>query len=180
MNYANRYHSYRNLNDKAFWEDVKPSHIQNKPAFMTFDDAWVDEVARGVKACAVFAFYPLFWLAYNQIDGNLTSQAATMELHGAPNDLITNMNPLGIVIMIPILDQFVYPMMRRAKINFTPLKRMCAGFFVACSAMIWATVVQSQIYSKGACGKYMNTCDTPAAPLNVWIQTGAVRSPPVH
>lgn len=162
------------MNDGTFWEDVKPSHVQNKPNFMTFDDAWVDEVARGVKACSVFLFYPLFWLAYNQIDSNLTSQAATMELHGAPNDLINNLNPLGIVIMIPILDQFVYPMLRRAKIRFTPLKRMAAGFFIACAAMIWATVVQSQIYAKGKCGKYMNTCDVPAAPLNVWIQAGSV------
>jgi POT family proton-dependent oligopeptide transporter len=145
---------------------------------MTFDDAWVDEVARGVKACAVFAFYPLFWLAYNQIDNNLVSQAATMELHGAPNDLINNLNPLGIVIMIPILDQLVYPMLRRAKIRFSPLRRMTAGFFIACAAMVWAAVVQSQIYAKGKCGKYMNTCDVPAAPLNVWIQAGAVRPYP--
>lgn len=168
---------YRNLNTPTFWEDVKPSNLQSKPAFMTFDDAWVDEVARGVKACAVFAFYPLFWLAYNQIDSNLTSQAATMELHGTPNDLINNLNPLGIVIMIPILDQLVYPMLRRARINFSPLKRMGSGFFIACSAMVWAAVVQSQIYAKGACGKYMNTCDIPAAPLNVWIQAGAVCDP---
>ncbi|KAF1816925.1 peptide transport protein PTR2 [Eremomyces bilateralis CBS 781.70] len=163
----------RNFNSGTFWEDVKPSRVVNKPKWMTFDDAWVDEVARGVKACGVFIFYPLFWLAYNQIDGNLVSQAATMSLHGAPNDLINNMNPLGIIIMIPILDQLIYPALRKMKIRFTPLRRMCAGFFVACSAMIWAAVVQHYIYKTGACGKYMNTCDEPAAPINVWSQTGA-------
>lgn len=62
--------------------------------------------------------------------------------------------------------------MRKAKIRFTPLRRMCASFFVAGSAMIWAAVVQHYIYKTGACGSYMNTCDT-VAPLNVWIQTGA-------
>jgi len=51
---------YRNLKDESFWNDVKPSRVENKPKWMTFDDLWVDEVARGVKACLVFAFYPLF------------------------------------------------------------------------------------------------------------------------
>jgi len=43
-----------------------------------------------------------------------------MELHGVPNDLINNLNPLGIIIMIPILDPLVYPLMRKAKIRFSP------------------------------------------------------------
>ncbi|OCL06755.1 hypothetical protein AOQ84DRAFT_389980 [Glonium stellatum] len=116
----------KNIRPPTFWEDAKPSHVINKPRFMTFDDAWVDEVARGVKAYSVFLFYPLFWPAYNQIDNNLTSQAATMELHGVPNDLINNLNPLGIVIMIPVLDLFIYPLMRKARIRFSPLKRMTA------------------------------------------------------
>lgn len=96
-----------------------------------------------------------------------------MELHGVPNDLLNNLNPLSIIIMIPLLDQIVYPLMRKMKIRFSPLRRMCSGFFVACAAMIWATVVQYYIYKLGACGKYMNTCDTPAAPINVWTQGGA-------
>lgn len=74
--------------------------------------------------------------------------------------------------MIPILDNIVYPLLRKAKIRFSPLRRMCAGFFIACSAMIWATVVQYYIYQRGACGKYMNTCDT-TAPINVWAQAGS-------
>jgi len=124
------------------------------------------------QACSVFAFYPLWWLAYNQIDGNLVSQAATMELHGVPNDLLNNLNPLGILIMIPIMDFIVYPALRKFKIRFTPLRRMCAGFFVSMAAMIWAAVVQHYIYKEGACGKYMNECDT-VAPINVWAQAGA-------
>lgn len=97
-----------------------------------------------------------------------------MDLHGVPNDLINNLNPLGIVIMIPILDIIVYPTLRKLKIRFSPVKRMAAGFFIASGAMVWAAVVQHYIYSRGACGKYMNDCETPA-PLNVWIQAGSVR-----
>jgi POT family proton-dependent oligopeptide transporter len=169
---------YKRIGKHDFWTKVKPSNTHNKPSWMTFDDAWVDEIARGVKACSVFLFYPLWWLAYNQIDNNLVSQAATMSLHGVPNDLLNNMNPLGIIIMIPIIDNVVYPAMRKAKIRFTPLRRMCASFFVACAAMIWAAVIQYYIYKTGKCGHHMNTCEDAdgnkiVSPLNVWSQTGA-------
>ena len=52
---------------------------------MTYDDNWVDEVRRALMACRVFLFLIVFHLAYNQMTGNLTSQAATMRLAGAPN-----------------------------------------------------------------------------------------------
>jgi POT family proton-dependent oligopeptide transporter len=60
------------------WDTVRPSKIpvSERPAWMTYDDAWVDEVRRGLKACKVFLFLPLYWLAYGQMTNNLTSQAA--------------------------------------------------------------------------------------------------------
>lgn len=51
----------KNVKDPDFWEAVKPSRLgANKPAWMTFDDQWVDEVRRGLKACVVFLWYPLY------------------------------------------------------------------------------------------------------------------------
>ncbi|KAL5334966.1 POT family-domain-containing protein [Aspergillus crustosus] len=161
-------------NGTPFWETVKPSTLGNdRPAWMTFDDAWVDEVARGLKACRVFLWYPLYWLAYNQMLNNLTSQAATMELNGVPNDIINNFNPLALIIFIPIFDRFVYPGLRRAGIKFTPLKRITAGFLVAGSGMIVATVTQHYIYQLGECGKEANFCLEERnlhSPISVWIQ----------
>jgi POT family proton-dependent oligopeptide transporter len=60
------------------WDRVRPSKIPlaDRPAWMTYDDAWVEEVRRGLKACKVFLFLPIFFLAYNQMTNNLTSQAA--------------------------------------------------------------------------------------------------------
>jgi POT family proton-dependent oligopeptide transporter len=44
--------------DEGFWERVKPSALrasgETVPSWMTFDDAWVDEVRRGLLACKVF------------------------------------------------------------------------------------------------------------------------------
>ncbi|PVI02540.1 PTR2-domain-containing protein [Periconia macrospinosa] len=160
----------RNMKADSFWEDVKPSHLgSNKPAWMTFDDAWVDQVARGLRACSCFGWIPLYWLSYNQMNNNLTSQAATLRRNGFPNDVITNINPISLVIFIPIVDNFLYPFLRKKGIRFTPIKRMALGFLLGSLAMVSATVIQSEIYKQGPCGNAMNKCDDPA-PISVWVQ----------
>ncbi|PLB36751.1 putative MFS peptide transporter [Aspergillus candidus] len=161
-------------NDRPFWDAVKPSALgANRPVWMTFDDEWVDEVARGLKACKVFLWYPLYWLAYNQMLNNLTSQAATMRLGGVPNDIINNLNPLALIIFIPIMDRLVYPGLRRMGFKFTPVKRITAGFFMAGMSMIAATVTQYYIYKLGDCGKEANYCldeHKKYSPISVWVQ----------
>ena len=93
---------------------------------MNFDDQWVDEVQRGIKACGVFMWYPIYcsWtipgifdcralnfcyvgLTYNQLNNNLTSQAATMTLNGLPNDVLSNLDPFALIILIPVCDLLV-------------------------------------------------------------------------
>jgi POT family proton-dependent oligopeptide transporter len=56
--------TYRHLHDGNFWNSVKPSNMDpaRRPKWMTFDDAWVDEVGRGFAACSVFLWYPLYWI----------------------------------------------------------------------------------------------------------------------
>ncbi|KAH9886193.1 POT family-domain-containing protein [Xylariomycetidae sp. FL2044] len=168
---------YKNFQRPSFWDDVKPSHLgSNAPAWMAgLDDAWVDQVARGFGACKVFTWTPLYWLAYGQMTNNLTSMSATMTLNGVPNDLINNLNPISLVIFIPIVDFFVYPALRKMKIRFTPIKRMAWGFFIASAAMISSTVLQYYIYKTSACPDEYVSAGTfegidCTAPLNVWIQ----------
>lgn len=174
--------TWKNLHDGTMWDNVKPSRIANKPKWMDFNDAWVEEVRRGFNACAVFMWYPLFWICYNQINNNLISQAATMRLNGVPNDVLTNLNPFALIIMIPLLDTFVYPALRKMRFNFTPLKRIACGYMVAASAMVWACVLQHYIYTKSECGHYANgyldaTSDPkvpcPPVEISVWAQTGS-------
>lgn len=159
---------------KMDFEVAKPSNVPvaDRPGWMTYDDAWVNEVQRGLKACKVFLFLPAFHLAYNQMTTNLTSQAATMVLNGAPNDLIQNLNPISIIILVPIMDRLVYPGLRKIGIAFTPLKRMTVGFFFASASMIAACVMQHYIYKLGPCGTNANACAEEGikAPINVWAQ----------
>lgn len=81
-------------------------------------------------------------VGYSQIDGNLATMAAAMKLNGTPNDLIQNLNPISIIVLIPIFDNVIYPFLRKKGINFTPIKRIYAGFLVAGLGMWFYTVVR--------------------------------------
>lgn len=54
--------TYRNLHADDFWEKVMPSNIpaEERPAWMTFDDNWVAQVRRGLLACKVFLWIPVY------------------------------------------------------------------------------------------------------------------------
>jgi proton-dependent oligopeptide transporter, POT family len=162
---------YRNMTAEGFWTDALPSKysIEERPSWMTWDDAWVMEVRRGFKACKVFLLYPIYWVCYNSINNNLISQAGSMTRNGLPNEVVSNLDPFAILIFIPILDLFVYPALRRFGINFTPLKRICAGFFTASLSMVGAAIIQYYIYKTSPCGYQATNCDDPS-PLNIWIQ----------
>ncbi|THG95169.1 hypothetical protein EW026_g6433 [Hermanssonia centrifuga] len=170
----------RNVRTPGFWEPAKTSYYPQgeAPASITWDDEFVGEVDRTMKACQVFLFFPFYWLCYSQIDGNLGTVAAAMELNGTPNDLIQNLNPISIIIMIPIFDYIIYPALRRWGINFSPIKRIYAGFIVAGLAMLYAAVLQHFLFLKSPCHDNQpsacldeNNSPRPAK-LNVWIVCG--------
>jgi len=164
--------TWKNLSDPNIWDAAKPSKVANKPVWMTFDDAWVDEVRRGIKACQVFFWLPIFWLPYGQMTSNLVSQASTMKLNGVPNDVVHNLNPFTLLICIPIFDKFIYPRLAHMGINFTPLKKIQAGFVCAMLSMVVAAVIQHFIYQKSPCGEFPTDCDQPPD-LSVWTQVPA-------
>lgn len=158
----------------GFWEAVKPSNLSGqKPSWMNFDDQWVDEVKRGVKACRVFLWFPIYWLTYNQMSNNLTSQAGVMNTHGLPNDVLSNLDPLALMIFIPICDLLLYPALRKLGIKFSPIKRITAGFIVGAMAMFWAALTQHWIYERSVCGNRAADPNCPVVDLSVWVQTPA-------
>ena len=157
----------------GFWGRVKPSNLpEPKPKWMQFDDAWVDEVRRGFKACTVFLFFPIFWLPYGQVQNNLVSQAGTMTLNGVPNDVVNNLNPFALLIFIPIFDKIIYPAIARTGFKFTPIKKIIMGFICGTLSMIATLVIQYYIYEKSPCGKQASSCEEDPD-LSVWAQTPA-------
>ena len=59
-------------------------------------------------------------------------------------DQMQALNPLFIIILIPLFEAVVYPLLKRPK----PLKRMCTGMFLASVAFVFAGFLQMKIQVK--------------------------------
>jgi POT family proton-dependent oligopeptide transporter len=53
---------YKNFTADEFWDAAKPSNVpvEAQPKWMVYDDQWVAEVKRGIAACWVFLFFPIY------------------------------------------------------------------------------------------------------------------------
>ncbi|OLL22606.1 putative peptide transporter ptr2 [Neolecta irregularis DAH-3] len=102
---------------------------------------------------------------------NLISQAGEMELGNTPNDLLINIDPIALVIFIPIFDRFLYPYLRRIGIRFLPITRITYGFFSASIGMAYTAILEHVIYSTGPCYIHL-TESCPQNNIGVWTQSG--------
>ncbi|KAJ8097980.1 POT family-domain-containing protein [Lipomyces tetrasporus] len=158
---------------------AKPSYrAEHGMSAVPWTDRFVDEVNRALIACQVFVFFPIYWVVYGQMMNNFISQAGEMDTHGIPNDIMQNIDPIAIIIFIPICDSFVYPYLRRVGIPFKPITRIFFGFIFAAIAMAYAAIVQHLIYTAGPCYEYPLACDASEGGLipnnvHVAIQTPA-------
>ena len=137
-----------------------------------WDDLFVCELRKSLKACRVFCFYPMFWACYFQMLTNLISQAATMKTDGVPNDLIVNVNPVTIIICIPLFDLVIYPTLRKWRIRCLPISKMTCGFGFAAASMLYAAIVQALIYSSPPFGNRVGEMKGKND-IIVWIQVPA-------
>ncbi|WFD31869.1 hypothetical protein MSPP1_002909 [Malassezia sp. CBS 17886] len=173
----------RRCRSSGFWDAVKPSNVPDSELrpWMTYSDQWIDELSRGIKACAIFILFPFYWLCYNQIINNLIIQANQMDLAGLPSEIVAVLDPMFIIVFVFIFNLGLYPLMDYLRVPLTPVKRITIGFFFASSAMIWAAVLQHYIHETNPCGNHVGDpvtlngidCSEVVSSLNVWIQAGS-------
>ncbi|KAI8343335.1 POT family-domain-containing protein [Chlamydoabsidia padenii] len=136
---------------KGGLEACKPSLLQishpELAAVATWDDIFVDELKRTLRACIVFCWFPIYWLCYSQITNNLISQAGTMLTGNVPNDIMQNIDPLVLIIAIPIMDRIIYPALRKYGFPMRPIFRITLGFLFGAIAMAYTAGIQSLIYN---------------------------------
>ena len=95
-----------------------------------------------------------------------------MTTNGAPNDLLSNFNPLTIIVAIPFLSYVVYPLLHRYNIKFGRISRITFGFTLAWISGIYGAVLQYYIYKTSPCGYNATSCSNNGivSPLNIWLQ----------
>ena len=132
--------------------------VTHRQHIVSWNSQLVNEVTRGLQACRVLIAFVVFYVCFDQMQNNLISQAADMETHGTPNDLVPAMNQVGCIVFAPLIQEVLYPFLHRRRIYLRPVTRITIGFCFVALSMLYATVVQHFIYS------------FPEAKVNVWIQ----------
>ncbi|KAJ7216307.1 MFS peptide transporter [Mycena pura] len=168
---------------KAFWLGIRggfkmdaalpAAQASKHQRTVGWDATFIHELKRGLLACRVFLAWPILLLCQSQMSTNLVSQAATMETHGLPNDVISFLNPISVIILLPLADRLLYPALRRAKIAFSPIARMALGFFLEACAQAYASGLQHIVYSAPPCYSAPLKCSSNPGPnhVNVFAQT---------
>ncbi|OMJ19036.1 putative peptide transporter ptr2 [Smittium culicis] len=115
-----------------------------------WDDNFVEGLKRSVKACKVFLFYPFYWALYNSTSDNFVNQGLQMRrpswLSASQLNIVSSVFN---IMLIPILDTFLFPYLARKGIKMGPIKRISIGFFIVSISFVYITVLQKIVYKTG-------------------------------
>nr|AAY17354.1 peptide transporter [Gadus morhua] len=145
---------------KCIWYAVK-NRFRNRSSSIPKREHWMDwadekyeklliaQIKMVLKVLFLYIPLPMFWTLFDQQSSRWTLQATTMDgdfgLLVIQPDQMQTVNPILILGFVPIVDSVIYPLIAKCGLNFTPLKRMTVGMFMAALAFIAAALVQLQI-----------------------------------
>nr|XP_039274799.1 solute carrier family 15 member 2-like [Styela clava] len=126
-------------------ERTKEHWLDNAKA----DEKMIRDTKYVLRVFILFIPLPFFWALFDQQGSRWTLQCIELDghlgnIHLKP-DQIETLNPIFIVTLIPLFEVTLYPFLRYLKLDFTPLKRMTLGLFLAGVSFILAAILQIEI-----------------------------------
>ncbi|MBK0379192.1 POT family MFS transporter [Mucilaginibacter segetis] len=116
-----------------------------------------NEKVEGTKAVyrvmAVFAFVPIFWAMWDQNLSEWVLQAEKLNRHIDLGFLdftvlagqVQTVNPVFLLLFIPVFNYGVYPLFSKMGINPTPLRRIGAGLALTCLSFVIIAFLQAKV-----------------------------------
>ena len=120
----------------GFWDRARAEH-----------PAEAVEGARAVLGVAsIFAPIPLFWACFDQKASLWVLQARNLDLQVgslmlAPSQLQA-VNPLLVMLLVPLTTYGLYPWLERRGIRFTPLRRIGTGLVLTATSFVLVAIIQ--------------------------------------
>lgn len=109
----------------------------------------ISDVDAFLSVAFVFIPVPLFWALYEQQGSRWTDQA--IQLDGRIGSFVVKpdqmqaVNPILIIILIPLFDFVVYPLCAKINLFKRLLQRMVAGMILACIAFLISALLQYEM-----------------------------------
>ncbi|NXO38143.1 S15A1 protein, partial [Locustella ochotensis] len=113
-----------------------------------YDKRLIAQTKMVLRVLFLYIPLPMFWAVFDQQGSRWTLQVFFLSgdfgFQVQP-DQMQIVNPILIVIMVPVVDSLIYPLIKKCKLNFTPLRKMTVGMFLGSMAFVAAALVQVQI-----------------------------------
>lgn len=133
----------------AFWLGRR-KFVHIRPAGVGF----IKEVFSGegirtlAKLCIIYVFIAMFWALFDQIDSAWVLQAEKMNRNWLGHEWlsaqIVAVNPLMIMILIPVFSFAIYPAINKV-FALTALRKISIGMFVMASAFVVSALIETRI-----------------------------------
>lgn len=106
------------------------------------------DASQALHILPLMAFFPIFWMLYDQQGSVWTLQATRLNLHGLEPEQLNVLNPLEIMIFIPLFDLKIYPWLERRGFNIQPVRRMKYGMFLAAVSFLMSAWLEHRMQSQ--------------------------------
>jgi POT family proton-dependent oligopeptide transporter len=124
-----------------------------QPFFATarahFGPETVEGPVAALRITSVFFLVSLFWALFDQHGSSWILQAKMMDLRLGGLTLLPSqiqaINPILVMLLIPLLARYVYPAAERLGLRPTPLRRMTAGMAITALSFVAIALVQAAI-----------------------------------
>ncbi|KAI9596203.1 POT family-domain-containing protein [Syncephalis fuscata] len=115
-----------------------------------WDDKFVDDLAKTLRGCKVFLFYPIYWALYGNMSDCFIIQGMDMRRPDwlGPEDP-NLLNTISIVVAIPLFDSVIIPFLRRRGFRLGPITRITIGFAIVTCGFVYATIMGHVLYNTG-------------------------------
>ena len=120
------------------------------PARAVHGDEAVDAAKMLVGILGVFAVAPFFWALYDQTSTSWILQGnkmAAVDICGwtLNAETMQSINPVMVMVLIPVLTALVYPLLARRGRDVSPLPRMACGMGLLAAAFVVSGSMQLQL-----------------------------------
>lgn len=158
-----------------FYNHLK-NHIFQTPIPLdtTFADIVVtkNDIDNFFSCVILFLFFIPFYLNDSSLISVQISLAATMSSPlNLPNDIYQAINPITIIILIPLLSNFIYPKLMKLNSLPKPRTKIIIGFTITSIGTLFGAIVQHSVYSNSKCSiDNVSNCETQSeVSLIIWI-----------
>uniref|UniRef100_A0A7E4V7L3 MFS domain-containing protein n=1 Tax=Panagrellus redivivus TaxID=6233 RepID=A0A7E4V7L3_PANRE len=144
-------------------EDKKPHWVDY--ASPKYSDSLIAGVKSLLAVSLLFVPFIFFWALFDQQGSTWVLQASQMDGRVGPftilPDQMNTLNPLIVLIMVPIFEAFIYPLTAKF-VEITPLRKMGVGGLLAAFSFVMAGCLQLKVNA---------TLETLPSSGNVFVQT---------